>query len=372
MQRVIVSPRPDFKKRNAELGFDFDDMDGTVYWTEDAAYEFRSSEVDELEAATAEIYRMCLSVAEKVVDEARDDASKKAFVDSWDRDDFSLYGRFDLAYNGTTPPKLLEFNAETPTSLVESAVIQWNWMRDRPEFKSKDQFNSLHEKLIAAWVRFAKLENPRRLHFIYGSESVEDFRTVEYLADTAQQAGIAVSILPIEEVGSNGVAYYDVEENVITHLFKLYPTEWMLAEDFGGTLTTARIKTIEPLWKHLIGSKLLLPKLWEAFPDHPNLLPCYFSQDSMPKMGWVAKPIWGREGQNVVIRLPGGVEDMTEGDYEDGGYVHQQYAELPRFGSSRMVIGSWIIDGEPAGIGCREDEGRILTNLSRYVPHYFV
>ena len=58
-----------------------------------------------------------------------------------------MYGRFDLAYDGTTPPKLLEYNADTPTSLLEAAVIQWRWQQDmRPE---RDQFNSIHERLLA-------------------------------------------------------------------------------------------------------------------------------------------------------------------------------------------------------------------------------
>jgi glutathionylspermidine synthase len=36
-----------------------------------------------------------------------------------------LYGRFDLAYRGDGPPKLLEYNADTPTALFEAAVVQW-------------------------------------------------------------------------------------------------------------------------------------------------------------------------------------------------------------------------------------------------------
>ena len=53
---------------------------------------------------------------------------------SWKRRDASLYGRFDLRYDGQGPAKLLEYNADTPTSLFETAVFQWELARrcDRP------------------------------------------------------------------------------------------------------------------------------------------------------------------------------------------------------------------------------------------------
>ena len=56
------------------------------------------------------------------------------FVDfvkqSWDRDEVTIYGRFDLCFDGRRTPKLLEYNADTPTSLLEAAVVQWFWFKD--------------------------------------------------------------------------------------------------------------------------------------------------------------------------------------------------------------------------------------------------
>ncbi|MBN9117856.1 MAG: glutathionylspermidine synthase family protein, partial [Planctomycetes bacterium] len=46
-------------------------------------------------------------------------------------------------------PKMLEYNADTPTALVEAAVAQWMWLKDVDE--RADQFNSIHEQLIEAW-----------------------------------------------------------------------------------------------------------------------------------------------------------------------------------------------------------------------------
>ncbi len=33
------------------------------------------------------------------------------------------------------------------------------------------------------------------------------------------------------------------------------------------------------------------------------------------------------------------------------------------------VPGGWVIGGEPAGLGIREDDGVITTNFSRFEPH---
>ena len=70
---------------------------------------------------------------------------------TWEPEPPSVYGRFDLRYDGEGPPKLLEFNADTPTGLVESAVTQWNWHLFTGQ--GADQWNALHDKLVAAWQR---------------------------------------------------------------------------------------------------------------------------------------------------------------------------------------------------------------------------
>lgn len=68
---------------------------------------------------------------------------------SWATRQPSLYSRLDLAYDGVNPPKLLENNADTPTSLYESAFFQWIWLEDQiaagnlPE--NADQFNGIRE-----------------------------------------------------------------------------------------------------------------------------------------------------------------------------------------------------------------------------------
>ncbi|MGK3844921.1 glutathionylspermidine synthase family protein, partial [Enterococcus faecium] len=92
-------------------------------------------------------------------------------------------------YDGAGPPKLFEFNCDTPTSLLEAAVVQWDWKE--AVFPALGQYNDLHEALVAKWRDIAPYLPPR-VHFAHADEdSGEDAVTVAYLRDTAEAAGIA-------------------------------------------------------------------------------------------------------------------------------------------------------------------------------------
>jgi glutathionylspermidine synthase len=152
-------------------------------------------------------------------------------------------------------------------------------------------------------------------------------------------------------------------------LFKLYPWEWMVREEFGAHLIEAGMVLIEPPWKMILSNKGILPILWELFPGHPNLLPAYFEAGRI-KGDSVEKPLYSREGANVTIHA-GGTTRHSLGTYGAEGCIHQAYAPLPNFGGGYVVIGSWIVGETAAGIGIREDSSPITRNTSRFLPHYF-
>jgi glutathionylspermidine synthase len=288
---------------------------------------------------------------------------------SWNDDEKSLYGRFDLAWDGTGEPKLLEYNADTPTALLEASVVQWYWMKDvRPQ---ADQFNSIHERLIERWKEIRKdLPAVGSIHFACDSESAEDRGTLDYLRDTAIQADIDARAIDIGDIGWDGERFVDLDGAAMGVLFKLYPWEWMVREEFGPHLLGRRLRVIEPAWKMLLSNKAILPVLWEKFPDHPNLLAASFEPGRFAT-DYVKKPIFSREGANVSITAAGRTLEAP-GDYGAEGFIWQAYHELPTFGANHTVIGSWIVGEEPAGIGIREDDSPITKNSSRFVPHYFL
>ena len=375
MRRETSAPRPGWQAKVEQLGFDYYVLDGKAYWTEQACYAFTADEIDELEASTAELHKLCLQAVEHVVanrlwERFRVPPAWGAYIETvWRRGDPTICGRFDLAYDGNGPPKLLEYNADTPTALYEAAVVQWYWLKDvKPE---ADQFNSIHEKLIEAWRGVLRRLPPEGLvHFARFDDQPEDLATSEYLRDTALQAGLAGKPLTVAQIGWNGRRFTDPDEMPIQVLSKLYPWEWMVRERFGAHVLTDTTAFLEPAWKMILSNKMLLPLLWEGFPGHRNLLPAFDSEHADLRGSFVKKPLFGREGHNVTVVAPG-VFDTAGGDYGSEGFVWQAYQPLPVFDGNHALVGSWVIAGEPAGIGMREDERRITHNTSRFVPHWF-
>ena len=57
-------------------------------------------------------------------------------------------------------------------------------------------------------------------------------------------------------------------------------------------------------------------------------------------------------------------------DYSHHPMVVQALATLPAFDGFHPVLGAWIVGEACAGLGIREDRGRITRDLSRFKPHY--
>lgn len=378
MNREKRIPRANYIQSIERLGLTFHTLKGLPYWNEEAAYRLEEAEILELERATNELHQMCLDAVEHILVKDKFDlleiplAARPVILKAWDDDPPSLYGRFDFSYDGSAPPKLLEYNADTPTSLLESAVIQWHWLTEvEPDC---DQFNSIWEGLIQKW-RSLKNEGlfPSGLVHFACCDVIEDLMTTAVLMDTACESGLQVRLLEVKQIAwdHDRQCFLDNTFEQIETLFKLYPWEWMIADSFGAhaLATYPQVQWIEPIWKMVLSNKGILPLLWELYPDHPNLLPAYFDSPGDMK-DYARKPLLGREGANVTL-FEGGVSSSTDGPYSDDRFICQALAPLPCFDGSHALVGSWVIDGEARGIGIRESDGPITEDTSRFVPHYF-
>ena len=481
MRRISYGPvRPGWQLTNFSLGLTYNDTelpDGTMlsYWQEGPYYDFSAEEIEELEAATIALNAMCIEAGDWMVRQcprhtpqgrregffasvcnpgtcylakigipefAHEQIIRTWFdgdAETWthaDKDpdrllpvqtpDFSptVYGRFDLWYNGAgTTPKLLEFNAQTPTSLVESAVIQWHWsdqnnLTDHPW----KQWNSIHERFVGweavdgepagegAWKRnIAKLREARpwlpakpKIFFAYETSetSGEDRMNVAYLMATAEEAGFPVELIAMSQIGwdvdGDRVVFVrkpgdERHAEPIDVIFMLYPWEWFWQEEgakafFRNMADPMKRGTvwIEPPYKAaLLGNKGLLPVLWKLFGDDPQrskyLLPSYFAESSSAAKltSYARKPVWGREGGSVTLVRDGvTIVDNPTSYGADGLFIVQELLELPSFegleGTLHPVIGSWLVDGEPAGMGIREGigtDGLVTRDRSHFIPH---
>ncbi|MDE9366407.1 glutathionylspermidine synthase family protein [Luteipulveratus sp. YIM 133132] len=382
MRRIQVPLREEWREKVSRAGMLWPEEtkpDGTVlpWWAEGSAYELDLAEIDALEETTTELWAMCLEAARYLATGAMGpigipDWALAGARASMEQDPPSLYARFDLRYDGTGPAKLLELNGDTPTMLVESAVAQYHWLTEL--FPERDQWNSLHERLVATWAAMRPRLAPGPVHFVGVLDEVEEGATLAYVRDTCEQAGYDTVILQIADLGwhTGQQTFVDHENQPVRTCFKLYPWEDLFAEPFHPYLqptpsVTTGTQWVEPWWKTLLSTKALLAALWRLYPDHPNLLPAYLDGPRGLRE-WVAKPLHGREGASIRIHADG-VEETHAGEYGPEGWCWQQWCPLPDIDGNRPVLGSWVVDGMPAGLGIRESDGHITDGDARFVPH---
>ncbi|MEM8795863.1 MAG: glutathionylspermidine synthase family protein [Pseudomonadota bacterium] len=409
MKRLSVPARENWQSLVEGRGFDFhtpvnaDTALAEKYWEEHAAYCLSEEDVNALYDAAESLNDLCYEAVGRVLaDVALMDRFRipvtwrETIIKSWESGEKNLYGRMDFTrHDGHF--KLMEFNADTPTTLYEAAVAQWDRLEALEAtgaLSKADQFNSLHEDLIKAFSDPRRDLFDKRVYFSCAKDTPEDLGTTEYLQDLAEQAGLMTGFVFVEDIGLSECGRYltDLDDRVIDVLFKLYPWE-MIAEDaFGDAIPNIECTFIEPLWKMVLSNKALLPLLWDMAPEHPNLLPAFFDDDpaAATLFSYVRKPIFGREGANVSIVTPDQRLDQT-GPYGAEGFVRQAYAPLPSFSSEdgapvHTMVGVWLIGGvnddpeeperrgsdKPSGLTIREDDGPVTTDDARFVPHYFL
>jgi glutathionylspermidine synthase len=384
VRRIAISPRSNFEARVLETEFRFHEMDGETYWDEAAYYGFSLKQIEEdLEAPSGELAALCLEAAGEIVKNERllrrlavPTHAWDLILESWRRQDPSLYGRFDLAYDGVGPAKLLEYNADTPTALFEASVFQWLWLEDalRQELvpPGTDQFNSIHERLIDR-LKEIRSATSSWLYLACMQESLEDSGLISYLEDCAVQAGFSTSVLDMGDIGTAVRGpFVDLRGAPIELLFKLYPWEWMFADGFGHSPSLHQTRFVEPPWKAILSNKGILPVLWEMAPGHPNLLPSYFEDDPkryVLKGNYARKPLYSREGENIDLVNDGKPAARSGGSYGKEGSIWQKLAALPAFDGRYPVVGSWIVGSAACGIGIREGTTPITMNTARFLPH---
>lgn len=398
MKRIPIEPRPNWKNEINAQGVVFSEttlIDGSVvdYWNESAYYEFSYAEVTHLEEVSERLHSMAMEAARFLAHEQTVQGSPwrmlglprpavELAVESLQRNDPHLYGRFDLIYSGPGEPvKMLEYNADTPTGLVEAAVAQWYWKQD--VFGDRmDQWNGIFEALTDRWRTIFAAElaagNAPRVSFAHTEldETGEDAMTTAVLRDTAERAGLECESMLMTQIGfdTEQMRFVGPDLRHLDAMFKLYPWEDMAEESFGGRIhLDERIQWIEPAWKMLLSTKALSAAMWEIFPGDDLLLPTYLNH-SGDLQEYARKPLHGREGSGIDIVSQDECFTSELSRWGSEGYVFQQYHRLPDFPGehgepNRPVLGTWMIGDECFGVGIRESDGPITDPLCRFVPN---
>jgi len=399
MQRLPQIPRDNWKDKLVDQGFLFHSIDDHgndishmydkfIYWREDVAYRFTQKQIETIQKATNEVHAMCIEALGQLI--KRGDLSRifipshiqNLVSESFQKQEPHVYGRFDFSWNGIGQPKMLEYNADTPTSLLEAAIPQWYWRED--VHPNATQFNNIHNALVNQWIKVKERLKINTLHLGVFFESQEDVGNVLYMEECCKQAGLNTKMFHMPTMGvDNQGNFLDDEDYIIEAIFKLYPWEMFFVEDLFNEYKNKKTNWIEPIWKAGLSNKAILPILWEMFPNHPNLLESHFTMDKFANKDFVKKPVLSREGCNIDIFKNNEKVESIDGIYNDSGYIYQAYAQIASFDSPEKTgwldvnkvytsIGSWVVGDEAVGISLREDISQVTKNTAYFVPHYVV
>jgi glutathionylspermidine synthase len=306
---------------------------------------------------------------------------------SWDNDHRHLYGRFDFAGGvDGLPIKLIEFNADTPTSLFETAVVQWALLKAN-HMDEAAQFNAVYASIHDNFRRLVTgEEDPENFDRHYNYQNIlfssirdqpEDERTVRFLQQMASDAGFQTDFCYMDEVGfleTEGI--FNPSQTRFDYWFKLYPWEDIALQTDGinGILDDITRNTdtviLNPAYTLLFQSKGMMKILYDLFPDSPYLL------ETRPQIlhgkKQVAKKMFGREGANTVIYdAAGKILREVPGEYDRYRTVYQEFAEYPKDSQDRSYQAGVFFAWEACGLGFRRG-GEVLDNLSKFVAHRIV
>ncbi len=377
-----------------ELGFTWHtDSDETPYLA-DVLVEVTEEEAEAYYEAGNELYEMYVAAGEHVIANNLFHEIGIPFnlveliKESWENEvHWHLYGRFDLAGGiDGKPIKLLEFNADTPTALFETAIVQWAILK-RNGLDEMAQFNGVYDALLENFKRLVTLEESvESFHeryegwrFLFTSirGNAEEENTVRLLQYIAAEAGYETEFAYIDEIefdGEEGIFYEGVNYEL---WFKLIPWEAIALEEPDLAMLLTQIvrnqKAIifNPAYTLMFQSKGMLKILWDLYPGHPLLLESSF--EPLAGKMQVKKPFFGREGGNVAILESDGSTVVTDlqGEYANFPMLYQEYVELPSDSEGRRYQAGLFFAYESCGLGYRRG-GEILDNLSKFVGHVIV
>jgi glutathionylspermidine synthase len=376
-----------------ELGFTWHtDSDGSKY-VSDQLVELSAEEAEEYYEAANTLYDMYVEAAEYVIDNNLFfdlgipfnliDAIKK----SWENDvHWHLYGRFDLAGGiDGKPIKLIEFNADTPTGLFETALLQWALLKHN-NMDEEQQFNNIYDAIAENFKRLITLFDDTELFderydgwkilFSSTQGNEEEEATTKLLQQMATDAGFVTGFEYLQNVHFDENGIFDAHDNEYEYWFKLYPWEDIahdepeLATTLTNIIQNQKAIILNPAYTLLFQSKGMMKILCDLFPDSPYLLRTSF--EPLKGIKHVEKSVFGREGSNTAIfDAKGKIVEQTDGPYGNYKKVYQEYVEFPKDIQGNKYQAGVFFAYEACGMSFRKGS-EIMNNMSKFVGHVLV
>ena len=304
---------------------------------------------------------------------------------SWDNDvHWHIYGRFDFAGGiDGKDIKLIEFNADTPTTLYESSILQWMLLKAN-DLDENSQFNNIYEALKDNFKRlmvldgdladFDKRYDGYKILFSSYEGIEEEEVTTKFLETCAREAGYETGFSFLNQVGfdeEKGI-FNENEEN-FEFWFKLFPWEDLAVEEGDLTLMLKSIVDnrkailLNPAYTLMFQSKGMLKVLYDLFPDSPYLLETSF--EPLKDKRYIEKKVFGREGENChIFDKDGSTIAKKEGDYGHHKSIYQEFVDYPKDENGLYYQAGVFFAYEPCGLSYRRGD-IILDDDSKFIGH---
>ncbi|NQY23712.1 MAG: glutathionylspermidine synthase family protein [Campylobacteraceae bacterium] len=373
------------------IGFSWHtDLDKSSYISNDVVV-LSEDEANAYYEATNELYDMFCEAGQYVIDNDLFHDINIPFnlveiiKESWEEDvHWHLYSRFDLAggMDGKAI-KLIEFNADTPTSLFETAIIQWALLKKNGLDEAK-QFNNLYEAIKDNFKRLITLDSDVekfeeyykdlgwKILFSSISSSSEDENTTKLLQHIANEAGFNTEYEYIENVQFSDEGIHKDDVN-FEFWFKLIPWEDIAIDEnelaliINEIIKSKKCIIFNPAYTLMFQSKAMMKILWDMYPNHPLLLET--SYEPLVNTKQVEKRCFGREGANIaIVNADNSLDMKTDGEYEGYKAIYQEFYEFNQDEDGAYYQAGVFYAYEACALGFRKG-GKILDNMSKFVGH---
>lgn len=357
------------------------------YFSEEAIY-LSQHEVDSVKEISNRLYRMFREAMDDFINRRQFEAYKlpsqmlELIEHSWANKHMHLLGRFDFAGGiDGIPLKMLELNADTPTMLPESTIIQAAYAEH--EFSGNtQQYNQVLNHLDVAFNRLTIAESKRHLSLLGTSFGFQDdVVNAKLILESARKEGFDVlySDLPDIEFSKNEGIFVEVEKGEFQQydfLYKMFPWEYIsyeepeLLNDLHNLITQDLLYVLNPAYTLIMQSKQFMVKLSEMFNDD-NLLKTTMTSNQQSSGDYVKKVVFGRLGENISIYNNYGEVASTKGDFGHYPSIYQEFAQLYKDNSGDYYqMSDFVVGGFSSGLGFRRAEKMIIDDDAEFVPHF--
>lgn len=299
----------------------------------------------------------------------------------------SLLGRFDFGLHNGKELKILEFNSDTPTGVVETNEL--NNIFSILQGGTNPNIDFSH-KVKRAFDLFLHKKRYNNIVFTSLDWFAEDKGTV--LAEM-DYSGLKARYVPLEKLIIEKDGLYDDLGQKIDLLYRLYPIEWFLQEEDGKKLIDLvvrnKVDILNPPTAYIAQSKIMQAVIWELANTDNNFfseeekevakkyfLPTFLEDYPFKGQEYLSKPAYSREGGGICLFNKYGKKEKEVKNRETAyRYIYQKKINLPELTvktwmgdfNGKITIGSFIAGGKASGLYLRVG-GEIADDNSYYLP----